>query len=325
MQRNYFIDNIKFILILLVVIGHFIEPYILLNEYIYFMYFFIYSFHMPLFAFVSGIFSKKIESFYQVKKSLLQIVKLQLFYGFIIGIFILIDPTNMSYFQSEVSDVTILSFVKLVFTPIWLLWYLLALLIWRILLRFFKPNLKFLFLSFVFYILIGFGKNIEGVFALHRALTFFVYFMIAQIINPSILLLYRKKLNFSPLFLVFTIPIFYIFTKNINVEFLYFSSDYFSLFENIFYAIILKIIFFLWTIYISFTLLCLISTKEKFYSKYGSSSFNTYIGHGLIFIIITFLGYFNLQFNLINLLILSVLTFYLCNTSTFKKIISYFY
>ncbi|WP_010234461.1 acyltransferase family protein [Clostridium arbusti] len=57
-QRDYYFDNIKLLLITLVVIGHVIEP--LINTYSNFrlLYFFIYAFHMPLFAFISGYFLK---------------------------------------------------------------------------------------------------------------------------------------------------------------------------------------------------------------------------------------------------------------------------
>lgn len=48
-------DILKFVLIFFVVFGHISEQYSGMND----LYFFIYSFHMPLFIFVSGLFSKK--------------------------------------------------------------------------------------------------------------------------------------------------------------------------------------------------------------------------------------------------------------------------
>ena len=61
-KRNEFLDIIKGITIFLVILGHciengvgikFIEKKIFLND---FVYKFIYSFHMPLFALISGYF-----------------------------------------------------------------------------------------------------------------------------------------------------------------------------------------------------------------------------------------------------------------------------
>ena len=58
-ERDYFFDNIKAVLIFFVVLGHFLLPIheegilVLIKRLIY-------VFHMPLFVFVSGYFSKRI-------------------------------------------------------------------------------------------------------------------------------------------------------------------------------------------------------------------------------------------------------------------------
>jgi fucose 4-O-acetylase-like acetyltransferase len=58
-DRDAWFDNIKGILIFLVVFGHIIQKYIhTRNSYIYMIFVIIYCFHMPLFIFLSGYFSK---------------------------------------------------------------------------------------------------------------------------------------------------------------------------------------------------------------------------------------------------------------------------
>ena len=58
-ERDYFFDNLKAVLIFLVVLGHFLlpihgdNPLVVVKRLIY-------IFHMPLFVFVSGYFAKKI-------------------------------------------------------------------------------------------------------------------------------------------------------------------------------------------------------------------------------------------------------------------------
>lgn len=59
-ERDVYFDNLKFILILLVVIGHFMEPFNA-ERTTQAVYQFIYSFHMPLFIFAAGYFSKSIR------------------------------------------------------------------------------------------------------------------------------------------------------------------------------------------------------------------------------------------------------------------------
>ena len=58
MKRDAFWDSLKFVLIFFVVYGHMIETYAPDNSFNRAMYNFIYSFHMPFFMYVSGLFSQ---------------------------------------------------------------------------------------------------------------------------------------------------------------------------------------------------------------------------------------------------------------------------
>ena len=60
-NKKYFIDNIKVVLIFLVVFGHLIERYIDTSNTLMGIYMFIYIFHMPLFVYISGYLSKNIN------------------------------------------------------------------------------------------------------------------------------------------------------------------------------------------------------------------------------------------------------------------------
>lgn len=58
-KREYRFDNIKFFLILTVVIGHFADDYTKSSHVMRSIFIFIYTFHMPLFLFISGLFHKR--------------------------------------------------------------------------------------------------------------------------------------------------------------------------------------------------------------------------------------------------------------------------
>ena len=58
-ERDYYFDNLKAVLIFLVVLGHFLLP-IYDDAFLVVLKRLIYVFHMPLFVFVSGYFSKNI-------------------------------------------------------------------------------------------------------------------------------------------------------------------------------------------------------------------------------------------------------------------------
>lgn len=55
-SRVFLWDNIKFILILLMVVGHFADVFTSKSDFFKSVYFFIYIFHMPLFIFITGLF-----------------------------------------------------------------------------------------------------------------------------------------------------------------------------------------------------------------------------------------------------------------------------
>lgn len=59
-ERNYLFDNLKFLLIVLVVFGHSLEEISLAQDYAIIRAW-IYSFHMPAFVFISGYFSKSVR------------------------------------------------------------------------------------------------------------------------------------------------------------------------------------------------------------------------------------------------------------------------
>ena len=58
-QRDYLFDNYKAFLIILVVVGHFIELTSEDNNLLIAMKWIIFSFHMPAFVFISGYFSRE--------------------------------------------------------------------------------------------------------------------------------------------------------------------------------------------------------------------------------------------------------------------------
>ncbi len=69
-ERIYKFDNIKFLAIVLVVVGHVIEePYVNdnMSSLLRSFFIFIYSFHMPLFVFISGLFQKRFSDTNKLK------------------------------------------------------------------------------------------------------------------------------------------------------------------------------------------------------------------------------------------------------------------
>lgn len=171
-MRNYKFDNIKGILILLVVFAHFIEG-ISNTEYVYK---FIYIFHMPLFIFVSGYFGK-----FDKKKLILHLV-----YPYIV--FQLLDLCFDAIFISH-QDIHLQ-----VTKPWWILWYLFAMIIYHLLIPVLQSKNPLycgcvLAGSVVAALIAGYNKDIGYFMALSRTIAFAPYFIAGYYCGQS----YRLK------------------------------------------------------------------------------------------------------------------------------------
>lgn len=160
-KREYKYDNIKFIMILCVVFAHLLE---MVNGGISDkIYIFIYTFHMPIFVYISGYFSKgNTKSI--VKFIYLYIIWQTIFYLF--DVFIL--KMNIKY------SLTL---------PNWTLWYIFAMIIWNLIIKFCGKHITANYLySLIFSILIslltGFFNRIGYEFSASRIITFFPYFLL---------------------------------------------------------------------------------------------------------------------------------------------------
>lgn len=127
MGRNNFFDSLKFILIVLVVLGHVMEYGIYEDHFRLSIFSFIYTFHMPLFIFISGYFSKNI-TWEKYKKSFLSLF---LVYVVFQAYYVLFESFLHAKFD----------LMNVLLVPRSVLWYILGLLLWRFLFCFI-PKLK---------------------------------------------------------------------------------------------------------------------------------------------------------------------------------------
>lgn len=166
-MRNYRFDNIKFILIVLVILGHLLElpkDSAIADS----LYRVIYLFHIPAFIFISGYFAKfnpgKIVRSLICPYIILQIAYL-LFHNLII---------------IEEKEFT-LQFTK----PYWLLWYLMAMSFYYLLIPFFQTQDKHrqiltISVAIIVSLLAGYDSSIGYHLTLSRFLVFLPYFLAGQ-------------------------------------------------------------------------------------------------------------------------------------------------
>ncbi|WP_037287686.1 acyltransferase family protein [Saccharibacillus sacchari] len=162
-KRDAYFDNMKVLLIALVVVGHLIEP-LSSSEAYRPLYLLIYSFHIPLFVLISGYFCKEITSSdYRIK---------------VVGSLIvpyLIFETLYSLFDYFVMGAQALRFSY--FTPYWLMWFIFSMIIWKMLLPY-AVKIRFaLPISFVIAILAGYAVDAEYYASISRTIVFFPFFL----------------------------------------------------------------------------------------------------------------------------------------------------
>ena len=263
--RIYMFDNLKAVLILLVVFGHALEP--ILYEKIKIIYSFIYLFHMPLFVFCSGYLSK-----YNVKKILTNI-----FYPFILFqlLYCLFDINAPIQFT----------------TPYWNLWYLFAIAIWILILPLLEIIIKtkiriIALISFAFLlgILSGFDITLGYYMSLSRIIYFLPFFIVGFCVKRAVKI-EKLQLVISKWYIRYIVGIltaviilwlcFYY--KNMDVRWLYGSYAY-----NGGYSYMTRILFYFSAFVISLFLISVIPKNKTFFSYIGQRSMQIYLLHGFV-------------------------------------------
>lgn len=281
-NRVAYIDSLRAILIFFVVFGHILEPLIFSNKVLF--YNIIYFFHMPAFIFISGLCYKKNKK---------KLVKLSLIYIVFQLLYILI---NYLLFNNKL----IIQFT----TPIWILWYLLALIFWYLIVMFIGTDKKrgffIIITSLILSILVGFDTTINNYFSLSRIIVFFPFFYIGAYIKNN----YFEKFNnyfcsrdfkkskfILILLLIICILLICIFNNYIESNWLYNSFPY-----NNNYNFLFRIInIFVASIFI-LSLLILIPKKNiKLLNIIGKNTLTIFLFHGII---IKFMIYINLFKNI---------------------------
>ena len=177
-------DNLKFILITLVVIGHLADEFTAKSDVYKSVFLFIYTFHMPLFIFISGLFHSEKN-----------IVKKCIFYcsiGFLYKIITLIFDRlsgngNVSF--SLLSDGGIS-------------WFMFVLAIYTIISYVIKDENKkyILVFSVVLACFTGYDKSIGDFLYLSRAIVFFPFYLLGTMLKSEDIISIKNK--YKGLFIV---------------------------------------------------------------------------------------------------------------------------
>lgn len=175
--RDYLFDNLRAILIFLVVLGHILTSMLGFSEVIRGIYIFIYMFHMPAMTFISGYFSKKLE---KIRSNAFETVLVP---------FLVI---NTIYYLFMVFVIREQANIFRILFPYRGLWYLLALFFWKFFLIDLLKIRYLLPLSFIVAIISGFSNEFSEYMAFARSINFLPFFLLGYYCTREHIRIIRK-------------------------------------------------------------------------------------------------------------------------------------
>lgn len=271
-SRNYFLDNYKSFLILLVVIGHFIEPCYTNNLFLTILKWVIFSFHMPAFIFISGYFSKKDMGLEKlIQKLVIPYFIFELLYYFLY-VFVIHKETGLYFNRPKFS-----------------LWYLMSLFFWRIATPYLKRIPGNLFIAITGGLLIGFIQ-LGNFFSIPRTLFFYPFFLAGYYFQENWFDTVRRHWK------AFTIGLaaapgllggWVLFTGQELTPFIFYGRySYADMGLTNGVGLLVRLVCYGISFLAIFAVCAIIPRKKHFYSILGVRTMSIYLFHGLVYSIL---------------------------------------
>ena len=270
-NRDPFFDNAKILLMLFVVLGHILS--IGLKHKINVVVFeWIYTFHMPLFVFITGYFTK-ITNNKKYWQGLFRFIET-------FGIFTIIHVI-ISYLQGVTINIE-----KILTVPKFALWYLLSLIWWRVMLYFISSSIRenhkmLILLSISISLLMGWVP-IDEEFSFQRTFAFLPFFVIGFVTGQKrTRLKIEKRRHLHLIFLLAIAMLYLVLPFSINVPLFQNLSYLHSAYSPIFYFVF-RIGWLIMAGYMSYCFLSLVPQKEYCWTHFGQLTLFIYLYHSVI-------------------------------------------
>jgi fucose 4-O-acetylase-like acetyltransferase len=265
--RDPWLDNVKILLVTLVVIGHTL-PQISGTEATQQTYDFIYFFHIPAFVLLTGHLSR---SFTWSKRHLWS-----LFCTCAVP-YLMFEPLLLWWRRQQGEQV---SSADLWLVPHWAMWYLLAVLVWRLATPLLRLTPWVVPLSVLVSIGVGFFQADE--FALHRILALLPFFVIGLHLTPERLALLRTRWLAWPALLALGL-LWWCAGRTeqwFPVQFLWWDRPFDAIGVDPGEAIRITVSLILVALLATAAVLVLVPTGRRWFSSLGAATMVVYLGHG---------------------------------------------
>ncbi|MDF2484983.1 MAG: hypothetical protein K0R46_1151 [Herbinix sp.] len=264
-SRDYLFDNLKAILIILVVWGHLLASMRAESNIIKSIYIFIFYFHMPAMVFISGYFSKNLE---KVRNTSFVTILVPYLILNVINYVFKITILGEDYFPFRF------------FNPNWGLWYLLTLFLWKFFLKDLIKIRYILPLSIVFALVSGFSKEFSEFMVLGRMVCFLPFFLLGYYCTPEHVNKIRKGSKLRSILLLVLTGVwsaFVAFRDVIDTE-VFFLRRYYPEGEEI-RAMLFRLLIYAVASVMTIALINLVTARKTFLSYIGTSTMTVYVLH----------------------------------------------
>lgn len=268
-----FLINTRFLLIVSVFLGNIIEPLIGRHEELKALYLWIFTFHMPLFVFVTGYFARHSLTGEKGKQTLQ-----------LIGLQYLIFQTLYSIMDVAVFQVPDIK--HSFFMPYLLCWFLMAHIIWRLVMLLFRYlKLKHPVLAAVaIAVLIGYGGFDGGILSITRALVFMPFFAMGYSFDydrfQAWLSGYRRVL--AGAVSVGLLAVFVLYAGQIHPRWLVGAMNYVQMGHEEWYAGVYRLALYALQLVASIGLLAWVPRREMIITDWGKRTLYVFLLHGFV-------------------------------------------
>ncbi|MGL6199483.1 MAG: acyltransferase family protein [Lachnospiraceae bacterium] len=269
-QRDYLFDNYKAFLILLIVIGHFIEESYTDNIFLDYLKWGIYVFHVPAFVFVSGYFSKKEYPVHQlIGKLLIPYLVYEVIYYFYYT-YILKVETGLHLLYPKFS-----------------LWYLLCLFTWRLMASKIKKSIPCFVIAVIAGLLIGISQMKDNFLSIPRMLVFFPFYIAGKWVTREEVMVLRsqKYRRICGLILVVLFGLLFLFAHftELSPKVFYGRYNYQYLEQGLLEGMLFRLAAYLIGFAITLAFIGVITDRKMKFSYIGSRTLAIYVIHGYIY------------------------------------------
>lgn len=268
LPRDPFFDNAKFLAIVLVVIGHAWEPLKDGSHTMRSAYLFVYTFHMPVFIFMAGYFSRRFTTGSNKAQKLVA--------GVVVP-YLLFDAAYAA-FRTVAADET---FVLSSLAPYWITWFLAALLFWRLSTPVWQ-RIRWPLLVAVAISLLAGTQDVPQQLALSRTLGFLPFFVLGLTVKDEHLRLLRKPWArvAGAGVLICAMATAYVAGPHMSGEWIYYRESYEALNVSPLVGIAMRLAMLCCGTLASAAFLSLVPSRRTVFTALGATTMYVYVLHG---------------------------------------------